>query len=585
MSTQALPRSLARWWWAAVTGAAVLTLALGPWGFWVYLTAAGQRPTPWDVVYRTVQLFALGGDSLTGAVPAPLQAARFLAAFVAFSTVTLALLQLFHDRLQLARLRFFNGHVVVCGLGRTGAALVEALRRRGEQVVVLEAGEAHEGVRLCRDVGALVLGGRDDGEWLLGRVRLDRARALLTLFQDDAANLRTALLARQLSAGRARGALKCVVQVSSRDLRDLLLKQDLLGRAEDPFQMELFNHYEVVAQAMLQHAPALHGGKGPRRLLIVGLGRLGEALLVRAARNWLVDGSAAGRRHVLVVDHEADRHEPRVRRHYPFLQQVCDLEFHALNVHGPQFAAGEFLPGGGEVPPVDIAFVCLTSEELDLLAAVRLSALLGKHRVPLVLRLDSTTGLGVLLGGRQVEGVRVVGLREVLANPALVLDATREALAQAIHEEYLRAETARGVAAGGSPSLAPWQDLAEDLKNSNREQAAHIPVKLRAAGCRLVPGDDAVTPFAFAPGEVETLARMEHDRWCDERRRSGWRRGPVKDFARKQHPSLVPWEELSEVDQDRDRNAVRHIPALATRAGFVIVREPAAPATPSAAGR
>src|SRR5262245_60363730 len=138
MSERHLPRSLVLWWWSAVTVAALLTLALGPWGFWLYLEAHGDLPTVPGVVYRTLQAFVLSGDSLSAPVPWPLEMARFLAAFVGLSTVALALLQLFHYQLQLVRLRFYRGHIIVCGLGRLGSALVEVLRRSGERVVVLE---------------------------------------------------------------------------------------------------------------------------------------------------------------------------------------------------------------------------------------------------------------------------------------------------------------------------------------------------------------------------------------------------------------------------------------------------------------
>src|SRR5262249_45648950 len=130
--------------------------------------------------------------------PWPLETARFLAAFVALSTVALALLRLFHDRLQFVRLRLYRGHIIVCGLGRIGVALVEALRRSGERVVVLERDENQKSVASCRDQGAVVLTSLDANPWTLHRAGLGRARILLSLFADDAINMRMALLAREL---------------------------------------------------------------------------------------------------------------------------------------------------------------------------------------------------------------------------------------------------------------------------------------------------------------------------------------------------------------------------------------------------
>jgi hypothetical protein len=563
------------WWWIAVTGAALLTLVLGPPGFWEYLARKGEQPTVPDVIYRTMQLFLLGCD-LTGAVPLGLQVARFLGAFVAFSTVALALMQLFRDRIEALRLRFYRNHLIVCGLGPMGTDLIESLRQRGERVVIVEPDANHEGVQACRDAGLIVVIGSATDSDTLRRVGLDRARALLTLFQDDVSNLCTALLARQMNASRGGGSLKCVVQVSQRHLRNLLLEQDFFGRAADPFRLELFNHHEIGAQALLEHAPVLPAANESQGVLLVGLGSLGETLLLRMARGWLVDGS--GKRRVIVVDSAAERHAARLRDAHPFLDTVCDLSFHQLNVLDPAFARGDFLRDAkGKRIGMDAAFVCLSDESVALLGGARLAALLAEKRVPIVLGLHSQRDLGDLFLGKGAGELRIVSLRESLLDPEHVLEATREALAQVIHEKYLHDELAHGAKVADRPSLVPWQTLPATFKESSRDQAAHIPVKLRSINCRLVPARDQVSQFAFAEGEIEKLAPMEHERWCAERTRNGWQYGPTRDDEGRLHPSLVPWDQLTEVDKDRDRNPVRNIPNLVAKAGYAIVRDTAAP--------
>jgi hypothetical protein len=53
----------------------------------------------------------------------------------------------------------------------------------------------------------------------------------------------------------------------------------------------------------------------------------------------------------------------------------------------------------------------------------------------------------------------------------------------------------------------------------------------------------------------EVLARNAHDVWALQRMREGWRYGPKRDDARKEHPSLKPYEELPESERNYDRNA------------------------------
>jgi hypothetical protein len=58
---------------------------------------------------------------------------------------------------------------------------------------------------------------------------------------------------------------------------------------------------------------------------------------------------------------------------------------------------------------------------------------------------------------------------------------------------------------------------------------------------------------------LEELARHNHDAWARQRLDAGWRYGPRRDDARKEHPGLVPYERLSEAEKDVDRNTAREV--------------------------
>ena len=55
---------------------------------------------------------------------------------------------------------------------------------------------------------------------------------------------------------------------------------------------------------------------------------------------------------------------------------------------------------------------------------------------------------------------------------------------------------------------------------------------------------------------VELLAENAHDIWAAGRLRDGWTLGPERDDARRHHPCLVPYAQLSERDRDYDRTMV-----------------------------
>jgi hypothetical protein len=63
--------------------------------------------------------------------------------------------------------------------------------------------------------------------------------------------------------------------------------------------------------------------------------------------------------------------------------------------------------------------------------------------------------------------------------------------------------------------------------------------------------------------QIEQLAVHEHKRWMADRIRHGWTYAQQRDNATKKHPCLVPWEQLSDTEKDKDRDAVRnHLASL-----------------------
>lgn len=97
-------------------------------------------------------------------------------------------------------------------------------------------------------------------------------------------------------------------------------------------------------------------------------------------------------------------------------------------------------------------------------------------------------------------------------------------------------------------------------------------MKLKAVGCGIAPLTDwDVELFKFSPDEIEKMAEMEHERWIEERLRSGWKPGS-KDVKKKTSPYLILWGQLPEDIKELDRNTIRNMPAFLARACFQIYR-------------
>lgn len=145
-----------------------------------------------------------------------------------------------------------------------------------------------------------------------------------------------------------------------------------------------------------------------------------------------------------------------------------------------------------------------------------------------------------------------------------------ERLAKEIHADYNRMQAER------NPSKAveypSWESLPDTLKYSNVRQAQTIVEKLKIIGCYAGELDSNRDTHSFSAGELESLARFEHNLWVEERVKNGWRYGPERDAEKKTSPYLIPYDELAEDVKELDRDTVRNIPILLESVGLGVFK-------------
>lgn len=585
---------------------ASLFLAFGAWvagtiGFYRWAEDLGVL----EAMYRALQLFKLGliapateQAMPTGeAMPVAVQVARFLAPLSASAAVLSATWFLLRDRIGGFRAGRQRDHIVLCGAGEKGLRLVrcfargeyEHLRDRAIVVVDLETHDSHNLVA-CREAGAITLTGDARDPSTLRKAGVGDARYLVLTCGNDGTNAEIAIQARDLvDPGRVR-ALRCRVHLTDPALCRLLRERELEMEVGRNVRLEFFNVYASAARALLrQHPPFEDDAPGPpttgpratvrpevsgsRHVIVVGLDPLGQCVVRALTRSW------AGRDRALrlsLYDEGIRGKAESLRLCDPAIEACAELRTRELDRALPSF--DRRLLEEDEAGPVAIAYVCLHDDGESLAAALALRRATHSHRFPIVVSMMEDRGLAALL--RHARGE----LQDLRGFPVLdhgctadVLRGQNEELARAVHEDYVRKARERGCRVGSEPSLVPWSALPESLKRSNRRQADDIFAKLEAIGCTLVPyGAGDPEPFAFEREEIELLARMEHNRWVEERREDGWRLGPVRDVQQKITPYLVDWEELDETTRELDRDAVRNLPRLVALADLALVRGPPA---------
>lgn len=601
--------------WAIIGALWFVILVLGFIGFGRNASATGQSLTPLDLAYLTIQLIPMNSGAVSGPISWELNAARFLIPLLAAWTIVRALLSLFHDRWQQFLVRFWRDHVVICGLSRKGWLLTRGLLERGERVIVIEEDDHNDLLESCRNRGAIVLLGDATDPDLLRKAAVRRARHVIAVTADDGANaeiaVRVAALVSKLAPRWPRRLLlTCSVHLVDPQLCDLARARELTLEERSPFRLELFNVYQRGGRLMWAEYEtirqrAARGRTEPenaqaQHILVIGLGWLGEYLVIHAARsrydkavsapgadeaNRVVDQdsrpapAAPARLRISVIDQEAIGKCRLLYLRYPKLAYVCDLVPWQINVHGPEFLEASYLEGGTDYPGVEAVFVCFDDDSLALRTGLALHHRLLRGSAPVIVRVAEAGGIAALLepgvdGSGVFANVHAFGLLDHTCNPAAILGGTHDVLARAMHEDYVRRQLAAGDTPATNPSLVPWEELPDDFRQSNLGQADSIAIHLHALGYGLAPLTDwdAIT-FCFKPDEVERLAQLEHARFVAERQAAGWRyhAGP-KDAKAKVSPDLVDWAKLPKAERDKNCATVADLPSVLAQAGFQIIK-------------
>ena len=72
---------------------------------------------------------------------------------------------------------------------------------------------------------------------------------------------------------------------------------------------------------------------------------------------------------------------------------------------------------------------------------------------------------------------------------------------------------------------------------------------------------------------VEQIARNVHDVWAQNRMEQGWVYGDERNDNLKQHPCLIPYEQLPEEEKDYDRATAISTLKLAIKLGYRLIKE------------
>jgi len=517
-----------------------------------------------DALYRSAALFSYndvyGGGA--GLSDWRFLAGRWVGLVVVFSTALLALAALLQTQIALAVARGLRQDVVIIGSHDIATAGFDAARASGHSVLWLGAPALSTSTIRCI---ALAWPAGERTTTVLEHAT-DAAHVLVA--DDDDARALVLTRAARAAAPDAR------ITVLMSDVR---LAEDAAATLNE-VRTRVLSRAAVSARALhLDHPPFLIARDlaHPRiHALIVGFGNTGQAI----ARDLIVNCRTTylGRPRITVIDPDARALEGVLRVRAPDLDDSAEFDFiegqvasHAIAPE-PSILARAVAAAG----PITTAYVCLTSDSDALAAAGMLQSLvravdIGRPAIFVRLR-DSSLVASRGENRRGLDALTPFGDLDDILEACEFLSHEPDAAARAFNAAYRRSLTPEVRDDPANRSAYPWDLLDETFRQANRDVLAHVPAKLASAGVdpalwRGVRGLPRLTDGALYANaeELEALSELEHERWNAQRRMDGWRWTdlPKRDDLRRLHPSLVPYEALTDPVKEFDRGNVRETQA------------------------
>ncbi len=527
-----------------------------------------------DSLYRTLQLFALGGSVPTHP-NVYLEIARLLGPLVIASAILSTVFALYRDQLSRFRMRHLRGHVVVAGLGAAGFRVAKAFAEDDWSVLAVDQDANNVAMEGCRERGIHVLVGDATDVHVLRQAGVGRAVLLVVMCGDDGVNVDVAANARAICLGHGNRILTALVEFDDFELWHVMKAQALVDRDESAFRLELINIPGLAADLLLdEHQPFDPSRPGSPHVVVVGADGLAQSLIVGLLRRWVVADRKPD--DVLTVTLAGPRATHTLAGFVARNPELTDFPASRLRTWEADLGAA----GGLDDAPEDVSamYVALVSDTKALTLALTLRERPGPWAtVPIVLAVadrDAGVGRTVGRGGPALKNIVAFGWLSQTLQPECLLEHTvTETIARIGHQLHCEDQFRRGATVETEPSLVPWEQLHETLRESNRLWADGMAAKLSTLGCVVAPAplaDPRELDFEFTDAEMASLAPMEHDRWSVDMKRMGYRQGPRDD---RHHPLIdVPFDELPEDNKEKDREHVRTMPEVLARAGFRIYR-------------
>ena len=458
-------------------------------------------------------------------------------------------------------------HDLIIGLGTRGLVLLADADRKRIPSLVVEARPDLNAREICRKAGAALLEGDATSPAVIARIGLPQARHAFVCLGTDEANMKSVYqLAAKRKSGHKTSPLVCAVGLYHRESFQTL--QNCLPKGHD-LDLRIFNAEELTARAFLRanHLDRFAASTNAThsRVILVGNGPMAEAFLRQILQQGIFESKRDFRITCLCSDAEgscrdfADRFpcfETRAVRGGVWEAAPCAtwrtervlpiLDFHehpVSDINAIRWFERHLQPTKAVTTVIvtvrnPSAAASFSSVIIPVLEQVRVG---GSSDIALWTHFDTEDDAmrddleQTLNNASPLLPVRVFANFMGRCDRDTAIGAEADTVARRIHGLYSHADL------DDSALLdSLWRQLTEYDKDSNRQAAAHVWVKLRIRARMLRAGADEIEI-------ARELARCEHRRWCAEYLLKGFR--PLVRIPSEHKPFALTAEESDKVER------------------------------------
>jgi len=567
-----------------------LGLIFGYIGFYRYLGGGNF----FDILYETLKLFVFAFEMEEGKTLLwDLNLARFLCPAATTYSFVLAFAIFFKEKITDFQLKLFSNHIIICGLNKWTAQLAVDFRRTERQIIVITDDEANPYRSKMQNIGVKIIVGSYSDIFNLIKAGVTKAKFLLAFTKDDSMNMEIAINAQKiLTHKKSQKTLKCFIHIFDKELYDGFSEHDIFEESQDNFESTLFNIYQNDARILFlvnQFETLLDKDKKVKvkveqpHLVIMGFEGLGETVFLQATRIGHYPNSKTIK--ITVMDVNAVQKGEEFLFRYPGIKEIAklygkeDIHYSFVNADfsDPQTIEEGLKIINTEDYPITGFVVCLEDENdsiklsLDVMSIIENREIPIKFHLPFAIYLDENEDLFKLPKNYDVTPF---GLLTRNCTREIVTQEDLDKIAKLIHESFCESQRLLGKTSKEIQYLLPWKDLPPHIKDSNRYQADHYLIKLRAIGINLQKSKTTVKDYyQFNEHDIDILAEMEHNRWCAERWIVGWKYSEIKNKDKKESPVLLPYHAIPDEEKNKDKEFIRYMTKILGKLNFVLKKE------------